>query len=476
MNERVRRGLVVFAIALGLRGLVVLWARDVVPPTADGAFYHVVAGRIAEGLGYTWAWPDGTVTYAAHYPVGYPALLGCVYRLFGASPVVAMTMNALLGALVAPLALVIGERLVSAEEAPDRRRKVGLCAGLLAATSPSLVAYSAALMTEALVGLWTLVALFLVLLGSERRGVGRVVLFGISVLALGAATLTRPQSVLLAPVVGFLALPRAARLRRFATAATFAVGALAVTLPWTLRNCEKMERCVFVSANGGWNLLIGTYPEGRGAWVPIDGPRVPEECRTVFQEAAKDACFGVAGRRRLLADVGGFLRLIPDKWKVTFDYTGSAADHLAASGALGDGVQRWLAGLEIASHRLLGAAALAGVASLAPRRLLGTPRRVLLLGLTGFALSAYGSFLVLAASSLLVGLARRQPTLVLLAAALAGTFAVHAVFFGAGRYFLPLVPLLIPVAALGFFPGESPASTSTVGAGARSFDSPGRGG
>src|SRR5256885_7855973 len=46
-------------------------------------FYHAVATRIARGAGYTWAWPDGVVTYAAHYPVGYPALLGAAYAVFG---------------------------------------------------------------------------------------------------------------------------------------------------------------------------------------------------------------------------------------------------------------------------------------------------------------------------------------------------------------------------------------------------------
>src|SRR3954470_19699637 len=85
------------ALALVLRLVVVLWAKDRFPPADDGTFYHVVAQRIAHGDGYTWLWPDGAVTYAAHYPVGYPALLGLVYALFGPRPVVAMIANAVLG-------------------------------------------------------------------------------------------------------------------------------------------------------------------------------------------------------------------------------------------------------------------------------------------------------------------------------------------------------------------------------------------
>ena len=87
-----------FGLALGLRLLVVAFAHDRFPPADDGSFYHAVAIRIAEGAGYTWVWPDGVVTHAAHYPVGYPALLGVFYALFGATPLNAMLVNALLAA------------------------------------------------------------------------------------------------------------------------------------------------------------------------------------------------------------------------------------------------------------------------------------------------------------------------------------------------------------------------------------------
>ena len=70
---------VVGVIAFVARWFVVVWAANRIPPTADGTYYHVLATRIAEGHGYTWLWPDGAVTYAAHYPVGYPALLAGPY-------------------------------------------------------------------------------------------------------------------------------------------------------------------------------------------------------------------------------------------------------------------------------------------------------------------------------------------------------------------------------------------------------------
>src|SRR5262245_29842309 len=88
-------------IALIVRVSVVVWASPRFGPAADGTFYHRIAERIARGLGYTWLWPDGVVTYAAHYPVGYPGMIGAMYAMFGAHPGVAMGFNAAIGALAA---------------------------------------------------------------------------------------------------------------------------------------------------------------------------------------------------------------------------------------------------------------------------------------------------------------------------------------------------------------------------------------
>src|SRR5512144_589034 len=103
---------VLAAAALLTRLVFVLWAASRFGPAEDGKFYHVVAGRIARGLGYTWLWPDGAVTYAAHYPVGYPALVGAVYAITGPVPGAAMALNAVLGA-----AAVFAVHRVSAEAA-----------------------------------------------------------------------------------------------------------------------------------------------------------------------------------------------------------------------------------------------------------------------------------------------------------------------------------------------------------------------
>ena len=102
--------LAVAALSLVVRLVVLVWARGHFPAAADGVYYHTFAGRLARGLGYTWAWPDGVVTFAAHYPVGYPWLLSLAYRLLGASPVVAGALNAVLGIAAALAGLGLARR------------------------------------------------------------------------------------------------------------------------------------------------------------------------------------------------------------------------------------------------------------------------------------------------------------------------------------------------------------------------------
>ena len=131
---------IVVDVARGARIACLLWAGSRFPPAADGTFYHRIAERIAEGLGSTWLWPDGTVTFAAHYPVGYPALLALVYAAIRPSAVLAGCLNGCLGVVSA----VASHRL--AARASGRAGALG--AGLAVALHPGLVFYTPAVMTE----------------------------------------------------------------------------------------------------------------------------------------------------------------------------------------------------------------------------------------------------------------------------------------------------------------------------------------
>jgi 4-amino-4-deoxy-L-arabinose transferase-like glycosyltransferase len=412
-----------------LRVLVVLWAKDRFPPADDGSFYHVVAQRIAQGAGYTWLWPDGAVTYAAHYPVGYPALLGVAYAAFGASPTVAMALNTALGTL----AVFAGQRAALR----FGTRRAAVLVGLLLAVHPGLVFYTPALMTEGVSAELLVIAAWLAL----RVGTGRYLPWRLALLGAcaGLMILIRPQLVIMAPIFGFFAVASTdaglgARLRR-------AIGvtglSLAVCLPWTFRNCVRMDRCVFVSANGGWNLLIGSAPEANGSWIPIEGPSVPPECRNVFGEADKDRCFGNAGVAAIRKSPLAFLRLVPRKLSVTFDYFGAPGHYLHASNwaAFDEARKLQLGVLETIFERLVLLAAIvrAAFAGHDRRRLrsaaavpaaLFSVLRAGWLGYFGFVLTV-----ALSGKELL-----KRPLSALAASLVLTTAVTHAVFFGAGRY------------------------------------------
>jgi hypothetical protein len=457
-----------FLLALALRLVVVAFAAARFPPADDGSFYHVVAARIASGHGYTWAWPDGAVTYAAHYPVGYPALLGVAYALFGAKPASGMLLNAVIGAL-----LVVGVHSAALRLTSLGRARL---AALAVALHPTFVLYTAALMTEAAAAALIVVLASFALWIRARGGGGALR----AILGAGCAllVLVRPQLLPLVPVLGAVAItvPEGAHLahewRQRARAALQVLAvALACCLPWTLRNCQKMDGCVFVSANGGWNLLIGTLPEGKGSFAPIAGPSVPTECRNEFGEAGKDRCFGRAGARRIREDPLAWLALAPQKLGQMFDHGAIASSYLQTSNSslVSDRVRTAIATVETLYSRLLLLGACLGLLRLAR----GWGGRALALVAAAFTLTPWGAAAELALLGSL-GSARPGPgrrPLALVALALLGLCVLtHIVFFGAPRYALVWSPWL---ALLMVSPGPAtkPASLSDppAAAGRESF-------
>ncbi|MEJ7728812.1 MAG: hypothetical protein WKG00_06320 [Polyangiaceae bacterium] len=465
------------ALALVARVAVVAWAAPRIPPAADGTFYHRIAERIAAGHGYTWLWPDGAVTYAAHYPVGYPALAGALYAAFGSTPGVAMALNALLGTAAA----VAVHAAVLRYASPRRAR----AAGALVALHPALLLYTPALMTEGVTAALLAIAAWCAArsrdgartgrdtgrdtgtvtdtgtdtgwgVGGRRARILRLVVLG---LVLGVATLVRPQSLLLAPAFGALAWAPWGWRRAALGAGLATLMAVAVCAPWTVRNCVRMESCALVSVNGGWNLLIGADPAGTGAWSPV---QVPDACREVWDEAAKDACFAAAARRVVAAEPLAWLARAPRKLAATFDYCGAAGWYLheAAPAAVPAGAKVALGVVETLLPRARLVAALvwaaAGLRARAARRSRGVRAvgwAALGVGVVA-ALCPWGwvGYLALLALAALRGRDLwAGPVLPAAAVAtLALTMATHAVFFGAGRYALVAVPFLCALACAGF--------------------------
>jgi 4-amino-4-deoxy-L-arabinose transferase-like glycosyltransferase len=439
----VRDGWLLALLALVVRLAVVAWAWGRFPPVGDGAYYHRLATRLAAGQGYTWSWPDGVTTYAAHYPIGYPALLAAGYALVGPLAEVAMLVNAAIGA-VGCLAL---HRLLGRW----RSRRIAALGALLIALHPGLVSYTPALMTEGVTASVLVVALWLAVRARRTARARQPWAWAAVGLAVGSGALLRPQCLVLAPLFALAAVSaRWALRRRLAAALVITLAALACCAPWTLRNCARMGRCALVSVNGGWNLLIGTSREGGGGWTPL---AVPESCREVVDEAAKDRCFQRAALHAIAADPVGWLALAPRKLALTFDYCGAGGWYLNESSAVRFDAGRKIAlgVVETAYERGVLLLALAAAWPRSRRGWCARARQAVVLAAAAATLTPYGwpAHLGLLGALLLGRSWRHDPLAAGLLAVLGSLFVVHAAYFGAGRYQLMAMPLVCAFAALG---------------------------
>ncbi len=440
-----------FVLALLPRLFVALsWARD---PVWDGQFYDLGARHIAAGLGYSGQLLVGGETLWqpwSHYPVGYPALLAIVYLIVGSGPAVAPAFNALLSAAL-PVAVYRLARFATGEW---RAR----LAGLLTAVHPGLIAYSVTVMTEPVASLALLLAGWAMVAGrNSARPSHQVGLLAGSILGLGV--LVRPQSILVAPALGFLATAgrrRPNQRRKILRSGLFAtIVALAVVTPWNLRNCLVMDGCAFVSTNAGWNLAIGALPRATGRYVRLTRS---DGCYESAEQVRQDRCWMSQAVGWISADPERWLRLVPRKLSETFDHESFAMGYMGTADPQSWPPETQRDGRQILSlfHRLLLCLAAFGLVAW-PNRKKRPQQLVALLGIGG--LIGYGTFaashpfwplavlIPLLAALRLPGAPSNRGVIAYLAWVIASTCLVHAAFFGEDRYHMVVSPLLCLLAA-----------------------------
>lgn len=422
------------------------WPRE---PVWDAHYYDFGARRIAAGLGYSEDVMRAGVQVwhpTCHYPVGYSALLGALYRVLGPGTLVAPLLNAVLGAVTAVLVHRLALRWLS----PDRAR----VAGALVALHPGLIAYTALVMNEIVASFLVVLAAW-VMLAARQRWTG-VVWAGV---VLGLATLVRPSTLLLAPLAAAAA---PAGLLRKVGAAVLATGlAVVVCLPWTLRNCRVMDGCAFVSTNGGWNLAIGAITD-TGRFTQLRGS---DGCPVVTGQVQQDRCWAGVGKARIAQNPRQWLALAPKKLAQTFDHESFAIEYLREANPAAWPEARRVAGRQLASgfHRALLVAsalafvALAGFASGARGRSVWLVHAVLLTLVAGLAARAIATdehafwplviVCCVAGSLPLPGRPALGPVGTFALGTLAATALTHVIFFGEDRYHLIATPALCLLAA-----------------------------
>lgn len=454
---------VAFSWALAMVALLprlfvaIAWARE---PVWDGHYYHLGASRIAAGMGYS----EDVLSHGvplwkpwAHYPVGYSALLSLFYRLFGDHLLVAPLLNAVLGAATAFLVHRIALQHLGATRAR--------VAGGIAALHPGLIAYCPLVMTE-IPTAFLLVLLVWTLL--HFRGRWHAAILGGVIL--GVMTLMRPASLLLVPLIA-LSEPRPLARAALRSAATLGT-ALLLVLPWTIRNCERMDGCALVSTNGGWNLAIGAITE-TGRFQTLHGK---DGCPVVTGQVQQDDCWAQVGWRKIKEAPGHWLGLMPKKLAQTFNHESFAIEyvHEADPGAWPEDRREAARGLLTAAHLALLAAAALSIVALPLGRLKREEQYwqigvlVLLSGLIFYGIAddqhPFHWLIVVAPALAFVPLPGR-PYLGAVGrmamAAVLVTAVTHVVFFGEDRYHLFLSPLLCVLAAAALREGERVARAPT---------------
>jgi 4-amino-4-deoxy-L-arabinose transferase-like glycosyltransferase len=159
------------------------------------------------------------------------------------------------------------------------RRALGLRAGLLAglgmALYPHLIYFGAWLIAEALYLALLALALWLAV---ELQGRPRPWGFALLGALLGLATLAKPATLMLLPLVGWwvwIAPPaRLARARLEQAALVLALAALVIA-PWTLRNYRVFGAFIPVSTNGGYTFYGANNADAFGGHREGFPPRLP---------------------------------------------------------------------------------------------------------------------------------------------------------------------------------------------------------
>jgi hypothetical protein len=296
-----RGALVVLAaillVALGLRFAWLAATDTELLPLSDPQYYHATATNLAEGRGYSVAVDErGFVSGpasegTAFWAPGYPLALAPLYKAFDSDQRAAKVFNAVVGALTVVPVFVLGRALGAARaggarpanartrdiaEGTQRRARtsdagitsadgVGLAAAGLFAVAPSLVFWTASLFSEPLFTFAIASTLALAVWAGERRSLAAYFVVG---LALIATAFVRSQGALMIVPVAVL-LVRDFDLRSLVRVfAPVAVATLLLVGPWAIRNEGVMGRPYLINNNLGYNLRLAHAPYSEGTSVP----------------------------------------------------------------------------------------------------------------------------------------------------------------------------------------------------------------
>ena len=228
---------------------------DQVPLTGDEPIYDSVAHNLLAGLGYTYRGQPWLFK-----PPGWPITLAGIYAAFGEGRRIVSLFQGLFDAGTIALSAWVAWRIF-------RSRATAVTAFLLVALWPPFFRESRFGQTEPLYtfGLVLLLAAFVRFV--QRPTSRAAFVMGVCV---GLASLVRPNGIVpaFALAAGWLLLGRSSARPHARKLLAAALGLVLVLAPWTLRNAVVFHAFVPLSSGTGELFYMGTAPETDGRWIP----------------------------------------------------------------------------------------------------------------------------------------------------------------------------------------------------------------
>lgn len=343
MPSHTRLLLFILLLAILLRVGVALYLGDTTPPGTDEFSYSLLAARLADGHGYSFAdghypfTPPNTPT--AHWSFLYSALVAAIYVAAGPHPLLVRLLQAVITGLLMPwLTWRLARRAFPAPSPVTFtihhsrftiHQLTALLAALLSALYAYFVLYGAMTQTEGLFLLTVLWSLERALALRERleigdwrlRDWGVVATLGVS---LAVATLLR-QSILpwVAVLFGWLLwadlyISRRLRWRTLRALALVGLIVAAGVLPFTLRNYRVYGDFLLLNSNAGYAMYSAQHPMHGIDFQEYGAAPLPDDLlQSDMNEAELDSELLRRGIGFVLDDPVRYVRL---SWSRLLDY------------------------------------------------------------------------------------------------------------------------------------------------------------
>jgi tetratricopeptide (TPR) repeat protein len=197
----------------------------------------------------------------------YPYFLALVYKIFGHNYFMPRLIQFLIGSLSCGLVYLLGKKVFN--------KRTAVVAGIMASLYGVLIYFEGELLIPVLLVFLDLLLILALFRAEEKPSYKAWVLCGV---LLGLSALARPNILLVGLAFLFWILLRLGSRAKFRQksllyACCFALGAIIIISPVTLRNYIKGHDFVLIASQGGMNFYIGNNPQSDGVSAILPGAR-----------------------------------------------------------------------------------------------------------------------------------------------------------------------------------------------------------